>query len=413
MRILWFSNTPANAESFFNINRKGTGGWMQALDKALQDKIELHVAFYHSYPESFKYLNTTYHPIKRFKNKYSKWVHLFFNKVLDRQNVDQYIKIIEKVNPDIIHIHGTESSFGVVTELTQVPIVLSIQGNITVYRHKYYSGIPKKFGKNTLMQNLQCRYVKSFNDNFRQFIKQEENEQKYFPNFKHIIGRTDWDKRISRLLAPMSKYYHVDEILRDTFYVNKWEMTENKKLIVHSTTGNTYYKGFETIARAVSLLNNAKIDVMWQLAGLSEDDTIVLSVKKYLGKYYPISGLKFLGKLDERGLKDELLKADVFVMASHIENSPNNLCEAMILGMPCVASFAGGTGSLITDREDGFLIQDGDPWVLAGILIDYIKNSSSFVKCGEIARERALLRHDEGRIVQKLINVYDEIINSK
>lgn len=42
-------------------------------------------------------------------------------------------------------------------------------------------------------------------------------------------------------------------------------------------------------------------------------------------------------------------------MPSHIENSPNNLCEAMILGMPCIATDAGGTSTLLSNMKDGLL----------------------------------------------------------
>ena len=50
-----------------------------------------------------------------------------------------------------------------------------------------------------------------------------------------------------------------------------------------------------------------------------------------------------------------MLKSDIFVSASHIENSPNNVAEAMILGMPCIATFAGGTSSYIEDNKNGIL----------------------------------------------------------
>jgi hypothetical protein len=33
----------------------------------------------------------------------------------------------------------------------------------------------------------------------------------------------------------------------------------------------------------------------------------------------------------------------------------------MIIGMPCIATFAGGTASMLKSDEEGILIQDGDP----------------------------------------------------
>jgi glycosyltransferase involved in cell wall biosynthesis len=97
-------------------------------------------------------------------------------------------------------------------------------------------------------------------------------------------------------------------------------------------------------------------------------------------------------------------------MASHIENSPNNLCEAMILGMPCVATFAGGTASMLKDGAEGVLVQDGDPWVMAGAILELINDNNKAVLFGKNARERALVRHNKTTIVSELLASYDSII---
>ena len=78
MRVLWFSNTPANSDEYFNSELKSTGGWLKSLDKELQNEVELYIAFYHNKDiKSFKYLNTFYHPI--YKKTKSKIVELIKN----------------------------------------------------------------------------------------------------------------------------------------------------------------------------------------------------------------------------------------------------------------------------------------------------------------------------------------------
>jgi len=178
-----------------------------------------------------------------------------------------------------------------------------------------------------------------------------DRETRNLKKCKYVIGRTDWDFRITRVLAPESKYFHGDEVLRNAFYTNQWKSNFTEKLIIHTTNGNSPYKGFETICQSLSLLVNKGLDIEWRVAGIKEKDLIVKVVKNKFGKAFPKKGLRLLGNLDEKALVNKLLEANIYIMPSHIENSPNNLCEAMMIGMPCIATFAGGTGSLLEDGK--------------------------------------------------------------
>ena len=418
MKVLWFSNTPALGQEYLNRKLKGTGGWMAALDKSMQEEVELSVAFTYPYPiEPFKYGKTMYYPVYTgnivLENLKQRWL----NKVYDKDFLPDYLKIIETIKPDIIHIHGTENSFSCFIDQVKIPVVVSIQGVLTVIFHKYISGLYGQFiHSNKLSLNLKSLLFGNvnFSRSYKKLGKMAAIEYNNLKHTKFIIGRTDWDRRITRVLAPESKYYTGNEILRDSFFENTWEQKSiNGKLIIHTTNGNSYFKGFETLCHALTLLNEKGIDVEWRVAGISETSLINKIVKKQLKKKYPQRGLVLLGSLNEQELVDKLKEAHLYVMTSHIENSPNNLCEAMILGMPCIATNAGGTSSMLTGKQEGILIQDGDPWVMAGAILELVTNWEEAVRYGENARKRALKRHDKKTIVKDLLDVYDIIILNK
>lgn len=414
MKVLWFSNTPANADEFLHRELKATGGWLKALDKELQNNVNLYVAFFGSDNKPFKYKNTTYYPIKIKISFFYKVLRKFFNFRRKEYELNEYLKIIYDIQPDIIHLHGTELTFGEIVGQTTIPIVLSIQGNITIYRHKYFIGIEERFIKrlfditsiirSVLAPNIFMKVNKYFN-------KQSKNEQRYLEKCRNIIGRTDWDRRISNILSPNSKYFHCDELLSDSFYINEWFSKNNSIKIIHTTTGNAIYKGFETLCYALNLLNQLGYEVEWRIAGVSSNDLIVKLVKQKLKHNYPTKGLVFLGSLTEDKLVRKMLEADIYILPSHIENSPNSLCEAMILGMPCISTIAGGTGSLLVDKEEGILIQDGDPWVMAGAIVELSLDSNKAALLGQNARKRALLRHNKEKIVKELVLIYNQITN--
>jgi glycosyltransferase involved in cell wall biosynthesis len=415
MKVLWFSNTPASGADYMNLNTDG-GGWLKALDKKLQHEVDLHISFH--YPKAFlpfKVGQTHYYPITPRNWRIHMIKHLLINWVYNNDFEKDYLQLINEIKPDIIHIHGTENSFSCIIGKTNIPIVVSIQGVASVIAHKYMSGLSSRYLK---MANINFRQKlksillsKSFKWEYNKIKKMAIIESNNLKDCQFIIGRTNWDRRITSILAPKARYNHVDEILRDSFYSSFWSIKDDPFLRIHSTLGNSYFKGFETICQSLNELHKIGIKIEWRIAGVKDTDLIVKLVRKKLGKNFPYKGLIFLGNLGEGELIKKMLEADFFVMASHIENSSNSLCEAMMLGMPCIATFAGGTGSLLRDGKEGILIQDGDPWALAGAILELSENRKKTTEFGAEARAKALQRHNKEKIINELLTIYKNIVN--
>ena len=145
--------------------------------------------------------------------------------------------------------------------------------------------------------------------------------------------------------------------------------------------------------------------------GIEKNSKIVDLAEKYTKLQAENCHVVVAGMADADRVVDILLNADIYCQVSHIENSPNSLCEALMLGLPCVATYAGGTGSLMTNGEDGLLVQDGDPYVMAGSIVDMQKDVSRAKEYGAAARKRALKRHDMADIAAGLIGIYKNVLN--
>ncbi|MDB5123235.1 MAG: hypothetical protein JWP94_1364 [Mucilaginibacter sp.] len=410
MKVLWFSLSPGLSSAHLNDNYKGCG-WIKALEKNIQDKVELSIVFYQDrFIEPFTLGPTKYFPVNRYKHgKFSKAKRRLFNGIEDEDDVKEFVQIVNEVKPDLIHVHGTEGPFGLVQKFVDIPTVVSIQGTITVYRYKYFSTI-------SYLDTLRFSRLKdllllrSFVNVYKEFAKKAAREQEIYDHSKHFIGRTAWDRRVTLVMAPAAGYYHNDEILQDSFYKYEWKNKLDAKLILFTTNGPNIYKGIETLLDCTHLLDGINVNYEWQVAGLSRNDEVVKIASKSIGK--PVSNnIKFMGKLDEELLSQTLLKAHIYISVSHIENSPNSLCEAQILGLPCIATHAGGTNSLLEDGVEGILIQDGDPYVMAGAIIEMKNNFDKAIVYGENSRKKALKRHDPEKITNDLLEIYKTILN--
>jgi len=241
-------------------------------------------------------------------------------------------------------------------------------------------------------------------------------EQRIFRECRFFMGRTDWDRRLSSVMSPGSKYFHCEEIMRPGFYNNHWTFPSGRKtFVIVSTIRNNIYKGLETIFESKKILsvNFPDLDIQWNIAGLSESDEIAQLVSKKYKAGFSDYNIQLLGSLNENELIENLLNANLFVHASHIENSPNSVCEAMLLGMPVIASYVGGTPSILTDRKEGLLVQDGDPYALGGAILEIIRDSAFAVLLGSNARERSIARNQPEKIVNEVVKIYSSVISEK
>jgi glycosyltransferase involved in cell wall biosynthesis len=116
------------------------------------------------------------------------------------------------------------------------------------------------------------------------------------------------------------------------------------------------------------------------------------------------------GDLDAEAVGRELTRAAVFVNPSHWENSSNTLAEAQLVGVPCVATCAGGMVTMADHGSAALLVQDGDAEALAGALLSLLSDSDEAARLGARGRELATKRHDPALIRSQLLAMYDDML---
>jgi len=414
MKILWFTNTPCGASDKL-LPDLVIGGWLSSLERELvkNKEIELHICFYWKQNmEPFKHNNTWYYPlVKKYKkNKLKRFAEKRYRQMTDDEyNVRDLLTVVEKVQPEIIHVHGTEENFGLVMPLANAPSIISIQGILSPYVEKYFSGISQSILKKH--ENNRSKYsLNSMMFQYNDTIARAKRERKILASAKNVMGRTDWDRNISLLLSKGAQYFVGNEILRDAFYQHKWKPKKNDgKLKVVSINSGGLNKGTETFFKATQIFNeNSNVELEWTVIGQSDNDDMVALVKKWL-KHKPVN-VNFVGRKSEHEIVEILLNSDIFSQVSHMENSPNSVCEAMLLGMPIIASFAGGTSSIVADGQEGLLVQGGDPYAMAGALEHLCTDFSRAIELAENAYEKAHSRHNKENIASTLLETYKQIV---
>lgn len=412
MKVLWFVNTPSLGASYLKATTVG-GGWIESLEAKITQIPDLHLGIVFKWGNAqvspFTIERTKYYPVYKPlpQGKLKKILHRWKHKIDYEENIPVYLNIIEEFKPDLIHIFGTEDDFGLVIPQTATPCIIHIQGNLTVYSHKWYSGI----SGSDVLQHSKLSILLKGNGLFHEYQvykKEAERERKIFQSCHFFTGRTDWDRRIALSLSPRATYFHCEEMLRQEFYLNQWNPFSAASYTIVTTIRKNIYKGLETILECKKILekNFSQFQIQWKVAGIKEGDELVDLVESKYKEKFKDYNIQLLGPLNVNQLITEMLTANLFIHPSHIDNSPNSLCEAMILGLPVISTYAGGIPSLLEDKKEGILVQDGDPYALCGAIIELLRDKEYAASLGKNARMRASLRHNEQNIIDTVLKMY-------
>lgn len=341
-----------------------------------------------------------------FKKAYNKLIY-----AAESSKINSHIKpVVEDFNPDIIHIFGTENPFGLCIPQLNKPVIMHIQGFLLVGERKYFAGISRceQFWYTSLTDLL---FMRGNFNGFFTFRNRAKVEEKILAGCHYFMGRTDFDKRIISLLSPKSTYFHCEEFIRREFFEKCWDFQLGDEIVGASILKGTTSKGIDLIVETAMVLQKyVPFRIKFKICGVTSNEEIVRILKMKYKKDKCFENIEFLGKLTASEIVTQLASSNFYVHPSYIENSPNSVCEAMALGMPIVATKVGGVSSIIQDKVEGILVQEGDPYSLAGAIVELINNYEYAVSLGKNARKRAINRHNPQNIGTSILNIYEKLI---
>ncbi|MFC1804922.1 glycosyltransferase family 4 protein [Candidatus Omnitrophota bacterium] len=104
---------------------------------------------------------------------------------------------------------------------------------------------------------------------------------------------------------------------------------------------------------------------------------------------------------------------DIACLPSLFEGMGRVLLEAQIMGRPVVATRVGGIVEIVKDNETGLLIEPADSDALALAIIRLLTDSAMARRLGEAARHHIGEEFSVSRMVEKVEEVYEELLKAK
>ena len=118
----------------------------------------------------------------------------------------------------------------------------------------------------------------------------------------------------------------------------------------------------------------------------------------------------FVGYVPQEALGPYYRTADLFVLSSDFDNSPNVVLEAMACGLPAISTNVGGAAEYIVPGQGGALVIARDEVALAGAIEDWLRDAARRRAAGAFNRQRVVQKLTWRASAARLLEVYQTVI---
>ena len=190
------------------------------------------------------------------------------------------------------------------------------------------------------------------------------------------------------------------------FYPEYPSACENKQAIIVGRYNSA--KGYNYLIDAWSDVYKKHPDWIINIFGSGEYKE---KVRKQINDY----GLQDVVIMNDPtdNIMEEYLKSSIYVMSSVFEGFAMVLLEAMACGLPCVSfDCPYGPRNVITDGEDGFLVDYLNSKALADSICKLIENEALRKQMGKNGRNN-VLRYSRESIMPQWISLFESVTKNK
>ena len=291
-------------------------------------------------------------------------------------------KIIQSEGVDLIqsHLLGANVYCSLAGLLTGTPVVATFHGEVDIGANERLKGL--KFGA----INVGASHIVAVTDSL----------------LDDITSRTSLSEKKTSVI-----YNGIDTsaFIRPRSSVLRKKFGWNEDDVIIGSLGNIRpAKGYDILLKAAALLEQSDRTYRFVVAGQGKgklhDD--LLALRKKLGIE---ENVQFLGFIDDAA--DFLANIDIFLSSSISEGLPLSAIQAMVAGLPMVATRCGGYEGLITDRENGVLIDVGNPDAIADGVEMVTADPEMRKTMSQNARKHAISTFD----IQVMLDAYEQMYN--
>lgn len=305
------------------------------------------------------------------------------NPILDIIAIKNLVKIVKKEKIDIISSQGFKATFlsAIAGKLTSVPTVSTVH---TFLFSPLWSKKRIKIYK--LVARLLFKYIRKIIVVSRSIGRELEN-----------IG-VDKNKIvvIYNGISCSMQYKNIDiSITKEKLGFKK------ESFVVGNISRFVPHKGIEYFLKAIPEVINKYPQIRFLLVGDGPEKENILNIISCLHIENLLTILPY-----QKNIEDVLGIIDILVVSSVTEGLPYTVLEAMLYGIPVVATEVGGIPEIIEDEKDGILIPPYNASKISEKIINLFEDESKRKKISYYGRKKIMESFTEDIMIKKTEDVY-------
>lgn len=304
-------------------------------------------------------------------------------------SIPYYWKLIRLLRAEravLVHAHllGSALTYSIVTLLLRMPLIATLHGRVDINPRERFVGI-----KQTLMR-CGINQLVAVSRDLANFIA----ARGLFPasNIAVIYNGVDQHRYVQQ---PSSALRARLGLAADA-------------LVIGSLGNIRPAKDYETLIRAVSLLNNPQLHFV--IAGHKKPE-LMATLESLMEKLGVARQIHFIGFYDNT--PEFLAQLDMFVLSSNSEGFSIATIEAMASKLPVVSTRCGGPEEILVHNQTGFLVATESPEELAGAIRYMIDNPAQAQRLAAAGCEHMKSTFSLAAMLQSYIAHYQRLLKIK
>ncbi|RXS20213.1 glycosyltransferase family 4 protein [Staphylococcus saprophyticus] len=319
------------------------------------------------------------------------------NPIKNIKSIFKLVKIIKKVNPDIVHVHTPVAAVlgRIAAKIAKVPKII-----YTAHGFYFHDGMSKK--KYTLFFYIEKFIGRYFTDYIltqskedfdiavnNNFLKKKNNN-----NYYHISNGIDIDSQFNPL-----------KIEEDNLNIlkNNLKIKENDTVITF--IGRLVEeKGILDFLDSYQKIKSKNIKYI-VIGDVHESERDLATINK-LNKYKNNKNIIFTGKVNN--VNEYLSISDIFCLPSYREGMPRSIIEAMAMQNAVIATDIRGSREEVEDGKTGFLVPIKSSKFIANKIDELASNNNLLNYFKVNGYKKAKKYYNEKIVVDKQLAIFNK-----